>query len=211
MRLEYTFPEEIERRSMEIIESEMGAVEMDPMEKTIVKRVIHTTADFDYLKNMYFSNGAARIGLETLRDGADVITDTNMAKAGINKAALAKLGGKVQCFMSDPEVVDAAKRNGTTRAVAAVEKAARLDKPFIYVCGNAPTALIRLSELINEGALIPALIIAVPVGFVNVVYAKELIMGGTIPNITAKGRKGGSTVAAAIVNALIYRLNEARE
>lgn len=204
MELEYVRPSEIERRSFELIESELGNRVIPEEIKPIVMRAIHTTADFDYYDNLCFSENAVKIALETLRSGAVIVTDTNMAKAGINKAALARLGSEAVCFMSDADVAERAEYDGTTRAAASVDKAAKISKPVIYAVGNAPTALVRLSELISERVFVPALVIGVPVGFVNVVQSKELIMSAGVPYIVARGRKGGSNVAAAICNALIY-------
>lgn len=206
MNLEYVLPNEIEKRSFEIIErelSEMGKP-LNPATKPIVLRAIHATADFDFYDNLKFSDGAVETALSLLKSGAVIVTDTNMAKSGINKAALSRLGCTAECFMSDEDVSAAAALNGTTRACAAVDKAARITEPVIYACGNAPTALIRLSELMEAGEFRPELIIAAPVGFVNVVQSKELIMQSGAPYIAAVGRKGGSTVAAAICNALLY-------
>ena len=138
--------------------------------------------------------------------GATVVTDTNMALAGISKPALQKLGGRALCLMADADVAREAKARGVTRATVSMEHAAKLDGPLIFAIGNAPTALIRLHELIGEGAVKPALVIGVPVGFVNVVESKELFLGGDTPYIIARGRKGGSNVAAAIVNALLYQI-----
>ena len=196
MNLEYVLPEDIERRSFEIIESELHGREFPEKIKPVMYRVIHTTADFDYADNLCFSENAVDAALELLKNGAVIVTDTNMAKAGINKTALAKLGCEALCFMSDPETAEAAKLSGTTRAAASV----------IFACGNAPTALIRLYEHITAGDFSPAFVIGVPVGFVNVVQSKELIMSTGVPHIVARGRKGGSNVAAAIVNALLYML-----
>ncbi len=201
-------PYEIEKRSFEIIEQELGDTKLDPMEKPVIKRVIHTTADFDYVKNLCFSQNAVKIITDALRSGADIVTDTQMARAGINKSVLAGLGSEVHCFMSDADVAEAAKKNGTTRAEASMDKAAGLGNNVIFAIGNAPTALIRLRELIDAGTIKPAAIIAVPVGFVNVVGAKELIMETDVPYIVAKGRKGGSNVAAAICNALLYMIRD---
>ena len=145
-------------------------------------------------------------GIEALRGGCDIVTDTQMAKAGINKTILGKLGGEVHCFMSDPEVAREAKERGVTRAIVSMERAARLPKPCIFAIGNAPTALICLRELINAGKLNPALIVGVPVGFVNVVESKDLILELDTPHIVARGRKGGSNVAAAICNAMLYQI-----
>ena len=199
-------PMDIEKRSFEIITELLGERKLDPENELVIKRVIHTTADFDYADNLVFSEHAVRKGIEALKAGCDIVTDTQMAKSGISKATLAKLGGEVHCFMSDPDVAAEAKARGVTRALVSMEKAARLDKPCIFAIGNAPTALIRIRELIDSGELKPALVIGVPVGFVNVVESKELIIETDVPHIVARGRKGGSNVAAAIVNALLYQI-----
>ena len=206
---EHILPSEIEKRSMEIIESELGDVSaFSDTEKQILKRCIHTTADFDYRENLCFSERAAEKGIEALKDGAVIVTDTQMALSGISKPACASLGCEPCCFMSDSDVAEKAKAQGVTRASVSVDKAAELyaGRKLIYAVGNAPTALIRLHELITGGRFEPALIIGVPVGFVNVVEAKELIMKAGVPYIVARGRKGGSNVAAAIVNAMLYTL-----
>ena len=200
-----TDPNAIEARSMEIIESELTAV-IPEENKAVVKRVIHCTADFDYAENLAFSDGACAVAIEALKDGCDIVTDTNMAKSGINKTAAAKLGCEIHCFMSDPDVAEIAKERGCTRAVASMEKAAKLGKPVIFVVGNAPTALLALRELIDAGTVKPELVIGVPVGFVNILESKDAIMEAGVPYIVAKGRKGGSNVAAAIVNALMYQI-----
>ena len=200
-----TAPDQIEARSMEIIESELSFA-IPEENKAVVKRVIHCTADFDYAENLAFSDGAVKKALAALDRGCRIVTDTQMAKSGINKAAAAKLGCEICCFMSDPDVAETAKERGCTRAVASMEKAAALDGETIFVIGNAPTALLRLRELIDEGKVRPALVIGVPVGFVNILESKEAIMGADVPYIVAKGRKGGSNVAAAIVNALMYQI-----
>ena len=207
IELEQVEPAEIESRSMEIIESELPH-EIDPKLAPIIKRAVHTAADFDYVDNLCFSEDVVDKALEAIKNGACIVTDTNMAKAGINEAELKKHGGEVFCFMSDDDVRDIAKKNGSTRARASMDKAASLDKPLIFAIGNAPTALIRLYELIQEGKLNPELIIGVPVGFVNVVQSKELIMQCDVPYIVARGRKGGSNVAAAISNAVLYILRD---
>lgn len=203
-------PMEIEKRSFEIITEILGTRKLDTENESVIKRVIHTTADFDYVDNLRFSDHAVSKGIEALKAGCHIITDTNMAKAGINKTSLAKLGGEVHCFMSDEDVAEEAKRRGVTRGVVSMEKAGRLQKErglnIIFAIGNAPTALLRLKELYEEGLVIPELIIGVPVGFVNVVESKEEIMDTDIPYIVAAGRKGGSNVAAAICNALIYQI-----
>lgn len=203
--LQQVLPGEIEKRSFEMIGEELGQIRLDPEKEPIIKRVIHTTADFDYLRNLCFSPDAVERGLQALREGATIVTDTQMARSGINKAALAKLGGQALCFMSDPDVAAEAKANGTTRATACMDKAARMGGNLIFAIGNAPTALVRLYELMEEGKIAPRLIIGVPVGFVNVVESKELILSSQAPHIVARGRKGGSNVAAAICNALLYQ------
>lgn len=201
-------PMEIEKRSFEIISSVLADmnVTLDPENEPVIKRVIHTTADFDYVNNLVFSEGAVKKGIEALKSGCDIVTDTQMARSGISKAALSSLGGQAHCFMSDEDVAAEAKARGVTRAAVSMEKAAGLTKPLIFAIGNAPTALIALDELIKAGRLEPELVIGVPVGFVNVVESKELIIASEVPHIVARGRKGGSNVAAAIVNALLYRI-----
>ena len=203
---EYTLPKDIERRSFEIISEELGKMgaSLPRCEADIIKRVIHTTADFGYTDTMRFSNGAVSIARELIVSGADIVTDTNMALAGINRKKLADFGGEAHCFMAEEETARLAEKENVTRAAASVDIASRIKKPLIYVVGNAPTALIRLYELSKEKIWSPAFIIGVPVGFVNVEASKELIMETDIPFIVNRGRKGGSNVAAAIVNALIY-------
>jgi precorrin-8X/cobalt-precorrin-8 methylmutase len=207
-------PLDIERKSFEIIGEGLAerrklqgtnARQLTTEEELVLKRVIHTSADFDYDDNLVFTNDAVACGIEILHAGANIVTDTRMALAGINKQTVQKYGGQAVCYMSDDDVAVAAKSAGTTRATAAVDKAAReLDNP-VFVVGNAPTALIRIVELIEQNKLAPKLIIGVPVGFVNVVESKELLLELDIPCIVARGRKGGSNVAASIVNALIYQ------
>ena len=203
VQLENVKPMDIEKRSFEIITEELGYA-LPKKEAPIIKRCIHTSADFDYAENLCFSEDVVEKALKALKNGACIVTDTQMAKSGINKKALAKYGGEVYCFMSDEDVAETAKKNGTTRATASMDKAAGMDKPLIFAIGNAPTALVRLYELIEDGKLKPELIIGVPVGFVNVVQSKELIMQAEVPYIVAKGRKGGSNIAACICNALLY-------
>ncbi len=213
IELENVKPREIEQRSFEIITQELGEknAQLIPGTELIVKRCIHTSADFEYADQLCFSEGAVDRALEALRSGASIVTDTQMAMAGINKRSLAKFGGRVFNFMSDEDVALAAKQRGCTRAAVCMEKAAAMGEPLIYAVGNAPTALIRLYELMEEGKAAPALIIGVPVGFVNVVQSKELIMQQSIaPYIVARGRKGGSNIAACICNALLYMLDEGR-
>ena len=204
IKLEQVAPKEIEARSFEIITQELGDTVLAPGTEAIVKRCIHTSADFDYAENLCFSEGAVEKALAALRGGASIVTDTQMAKAGINKKILGGYGGQVHCFMSDEDVAEAAKEKGCTRAAASMEKAAAMGGDLIFAIGNAPTALVRLYELIKEGKIHPRLIIGVPVGFVNVVASKELIMELDVPYIVAKGRKGGSNIAACICNALLY-------
>lgn len=199
-------PMDIERRSFEIITELLGDRVLDPKNELVIKRAIHTTADFDYADNLVFSEGAVAKGIEALKRGCDIVTDTQMAKSGINKTILGKLGGAVHCFMSDPDVAEEAKSRGITRAIVSMERAAALPGSCIFAIGNAPTALIALHELIEAGKLSPALIIGVPVGFVNVIESKELIIASDVPHIVARGRKGGSNVAAAICNALLYQI-----
>lgn len=206
-QMEYQKPMEIENRSMEIIQAELGETSLPEPELCVLRRVIHTTADFDYAKNLVFSPHAVERALDALRNGAHIVTDTNMALAGINKTSLHHLGGKAHCFMADPDVAAEAKARGVTRAVVSMEHACRLDVPLIFAVGNAPTALVRLDQLIEEKQIKPELIIGVPVGFVNVVEAKEQILAQQeVPCIVARGRKGGSNVAAAVCNALLYQL-----
>ena len=204
--IEQIKPMDIEKRSFEIITELLGERKLNPENELVIKRVIHTTADFDYADNLVFSPHAVQKGIEALRGGCDIVTDTQMAKAGINKTILGKLGGEVHCFMSDSDVAAEAKERGITRAIVSMERAAKLSKPCIFAIGNAPTALISLYEQIQAGTLHPALIVGVPVGFVNVVESKELILDLEVPHIVARGRKGGSNVAAAICNALLYQI-----
>ncbi len=206
MKIEHILPADIEKRSMEIIEDELGEIQLPPTEKQIIKRVIHTSADFEYARTLRFSPDAVERGLAALRQGCTIVTDTNMAYMGISKRGLDTLHSTKVCFMADEDVARMAKEQGTTRAVACMDKACTIDGPLIIAVGNAPTALLRLDELILANKIHPDLIIGVPVGFVNVVYAKDIIMQSGVPYIVAKGRKGGSTIAAAICNALIYTL-----
>lgn len=201
--------QDIEKQSMEIIESELGNISgFSDAEKTILKRVIHTTADFDYVKNLIFSENAVKSGIEALKNKAVIVTDTNMALSGISKPALKTLDCEAYCFMGDSDVAIKAKQLDTTRAVVSMDKACEkfTDRNIIFAVGNAPTALIRIHQLISEGKVKPSLVIGVPVGFVNVVQSKEIIMTDNIPYIVAKGRKGGSTIATAVCNALLYQI-----
>lgn len=204
IELEHVRPGDIEKRSMEIIASELGR-ELDSINAPVIRRVIHTTADFDYADNLVFTHDAVERGVAALKGGCDIVTDTTMALSGINKRVLGRFGGQVRNYIADPEVAAQAKARGITRSAVSMEFAARLQKPLIFAIGNAPTALVRLYELIESGEMVPpALVIGVPVGFVNVVEAKELILTLDTPAIVARGRKGGSNVAAAVCNALLY-------
>lgn len=197
-------PEEIERASMAVIEREMGDWTGPEENLPVLKRVIHTTADFDFVRNLVFSPEAVRLGREALRRGVTVVTDTAMAASGISKPSAARWNVPVVCRMADPDVRDEALRRGVTRAVVSMERAVEETPDAIFAIGNAPTALIRLCELVREGAARPSLVIGVPVGFVNVVESKEILVGTDVPHIAAMGRKGGSPVASTIVNALLY-------
>ncbi|HJB56893.1 MAG TPA: precorrin-8X methylmutase [Candidatus Flavonifractor intestinipullorum] len=205
IHLQRVAPAEIEARSMEIITRELGARTFPPEELPVILRCIHTSADFDYADNLVFSPGAVARGVEALRSGCTIVTDTQMARAGINKRVLEGFGGQAVCFMSDPDVAAQAKARGETRATVSMERAAALSGPVILALGNAPTALVRACQLMEEGKLRPELVIGVPVGFVNVVESKELLLSMDAPHIVARGRKGGSNIAAAICNALLYQ------
>lgn len=207
-RLELVPPREIENRSFEIIGEELQqrGITIPAEQESVTKRVIHTSADFEYAQTMCYSENAIAIARNLIRQGADIVTDTNMAMSGINKKMLAKFGGEVHCFMADEDVAAEAKARQVTRASVCMEKASKINKPVIFAIGNAPTALVSLYEMIQAGTYRPAFVIGVPVGFVNVEAAKELIMETDVPYIVNRGRKGGSNVAAAICNALIYGL-----
>ena len=213
MTPQHHLPADIERTSISIITRELDELGLTPPPETaaVVKRVIHTTADFDYAKNLSFTPGAVQAAVRALQRGAVIVTDTNMALAGISRPGLAKLGCEAVCYMADPAVAEAAKQAGTTRAVAAMHRAAREHPGAILAVGNAPTALLTIAEEIEAG-LRPALVIGVPVGFVNVVESKERLFAVCaahgVPAIVAMGRKGGSNVAAAICNALLYSAAE---
>lgn len=201
-------PMEIEKNSMATIVKELNGRTWPEPQFSVIKRCIHTSADFDYADNLCFSEDACAKAQEAIKRGASIVTDTNMAAAGINKKKLAQYGGKVYCFMADEDVAKEAKEKGCTRAAICMERGAKLSGEVIFAIGNAPTALIRLYELIEEGKISPALIIGAPVGFVNVVESKELIMEANVPYIVPKGRKGGSNIAATICNALLYTMPE---
>ena len=206
--VEFVLPGEIEGRSFAIITKELEerGIVIPKEQEPVTKRVIHTSADFGYADTLTFSENAVEIAKHLIRTGADIVTDTNMALSGVNKKVLEAHGGMAHCFMADEEVAGEAKERKVTRAVVSMEHAAKLDKPVIFAIGNAPTALIRLYELICDGVYRPAFIIGVPVGFVNVEVAKEMILHTDVPCIVNRGRKGGSNVAAAICNALLYEV-----
>ncbi len=209
IKLEKVLPMDIERRSFEIIESELPHP-IDPELAPIIKRCVHTSADFDYVDNLCFSQGVLERAKAAIKKGAVIVSDTTMVQSGINKRELAVYGGEACCFIADPDVAQAARENGTTRSYASMQKASKLDRPVIFAIGNAPTALVEIANLIDEGVMKPELVIGVPVGFVNVVQSKELIMTKDVPYIVARGRKGGSNIAACIVNALLYMLKAER-
>jgi precorrin-8X/cobalt-precorrin-8 methylmutase len=197
-------PEEIEANSFRIIEAEAADHGRPEAEWQVLRRVIHTSADFEYVRTLIFSDGALEKGVAALQSGAGIITDTTMALSGINKTRLAPFGCKVSCHVADPDVAELARREGITRSVAAMRKAASDPAISIFAIGNAPTALFELLRLIREGQLSPALIIGLPVGFVGAEESKNILVAGgyNVPFITNIGRKGGSNVAAAVVNAL---------
>lgn len=206
--VEFVLPGDIEGRSFAIITKELAerGIVIPEEQEPVTKRVIHTSADFGYADTLTFSENAVAVAKSLIRNGADIVTDTNMALSGINKKVLETYGGMAHCFMADEEVAKEAKERRVTRAVISMEHAAKLDKPVVFAVGNAPTALIRLYELISDGIYRPAFIIGVPVGFVNVEVAKEMILHTDVPCIVNRGRKGGSNVAAAICNALLYEV-----
>ena len=204
VHLQRVAPADIEARSMELIGQELGGRTFPADQAPVIKRCIHTSADFDYADNLAFSPGAVARGLEAIRGGCTIVTDTQMAWSGVNKRVLEKFGGRAVCFMADPDVAAQAKARGVTRAAVSMERAAGLEGTVVLAVGNAPTALVRAWELMGEGKFSPALVIGVPVGFVNVVESKQLILESPVPHIVARGRKGGSNIAAAICNALLY-------
>ena len=208
--IEYVRPQDIEKRSFAIISKELEekGIVLSKEQELVTKRAIHTSADFDYAKTMTYSAHAVGIAKKLIQNGADIVTDTNMALAGVSKKELAKYGGEAHCFMAEEEVAKIAKERGVTRAAVSMEKAAQIEKPVIFAIGNAPTALIELYEMIQSGKYRPAFIIGVPVGFVNVEAAKDLILKTDVPYIINRGRKGGSNIAAAICNALLYELRD---
>ncbi len=208
MNYENIRPDEIEKKSFEIITKELeeAGISIDEKNAFVTKRCIHTSADFEYATTLSFSPGAVDEMKRLIASGAVIVTDTNMALAGINKKKLAAYGGEAMCFMADDDVAAEAKERGITRAAVSMEKAAKLGRDVIFAIGNAPTALIRLHEMMEEGIFTPKFVIGVPVGFVNVVWAKELFLGSDVPYISNRGRKGGSNIAAAICNAILYNM-----
>ena len=207
IQLEHVLPADIEKTSFSIIARELAEKEIFLPEELapIIMRVIHTTADFEYAQTLKFSPNVVEIIKNAVLNGADIVTDTNMALAGINKKTLAKFGGEAHCFMADEDVAKQAKELNLTRASVSMKRAAQIQKPVVFAIGNAPTALVELCSLMQDGFK-PVAVIGVPVGFVNVVPAKEMIMASGVPYIVNEGRKGGSTVAAAICNAILYNL-----
>lgn len=208
--IEHIAPADIEKESFRILTEELAGmgVVLSGDTAPVIKRCIHTTADFDYASTLVFSEGATDRIKDLIRSGAHIVTDTNMALSGINKRELSRYGGDARCYMADEDVAAEARARGVTRATVSMERAMKLDGPVIYVIGNAPTALITLSEMHDAGIYDPAFVIGVPVGFVNVEAAKELIIGSDIPHIVNRGRKGGSNVAAAICNAILYMMRD---
>ncbi|MBB6214601.1 precorrin-8X/cobalt-precorrin-8 methylmutase [Anaerosolibacter carboniphilus] len=199
-------PHEIEERSFEIITEELGDKTFPEEIGRIIKRIIHTTADFQYADITVISPTAIQSAKDAIAKGVSIVTDTQMAKSGINKMKLKKYGGDVHCFISDEDVALRAKEKGITRAMVSMEKAIADEKNQIFVIGNAPTALFELKRFIEEGAVKPALVVGVPVGFVGATESKEALEALDVPYILTRGRKGGSTVAAAIINAILYMM-----
>ena len=198
-----TNPHDIEAKSMEIIAQQANLSAFSEQEQQIVKRVIHTTGDFDYQRLVAITPGAIDSGIEAIQSGCRIVTDTQMAFAGINKRALEKANCRINCYIAHDDVRKIAETQGITRAMAAVDFALQ-DGVDIFVIGNAPTALFRLAERIEQTGLAPELVIGVPVGFVGAAESKEAFRRLNVPSITTIGTKGGSNVAAAIMNALIY-------
>ncbi len=208
MEIENIRPEDIERRSFEIIDSELKkrGLSIDKKHEHIIKRCIHTSADFDYAESLYFSEGVVERIAETIKKGCCIITDTKMAQAGINKTRLELFGSGTMCFISSDDVAKSAKERGLTRSFVAMEKALILEKPVIFVVGNAPTALFSIIKMYQEERFTPEAVIGAPVGFVNVEASKEKLIESGIPCIVNRGRKGGSNIAACIVNAIQYKM-----
>ena len=199
-------PHKIEERSFEIITEELGHINMPDEYASIIKRVVHTSADFEYAKLTEISDNALESAYNALKEGCKIYADTNMIVSGVSKPALKKLNSEIHCLVADPAVAKEAKERGITRSIVGIDKAADDKDTKIYVIGNAPTALVRICELINEGKINPALVIGVPVGFVGAAESKEMIREMGVPYIIVNGRKGGSTIAVAIMNAIMYNL-----
>lgn len=208
MKIENIKPDQIETRSFEIITEILGDRELDPRYEAVIKRCIHTSADFEYADSLYFTDGVIERIQSAIKGGAYIVTDTKMAQAGINKRRIEKYGGEVLCFIGDADVAAEAKERGVTRSLVSMEKASRLDRPVIFAIGNAPTALLSIYDLVKGGKLDPVAVVGVPVGFVNVVESKERIIELGVPSIVARGRKGGSNIAAAIINAIQYKIED---
>ena len=208
MKIENVKPADIEKRSFEIIAEtlEETGIDIDERYAHIIKRCIHTSADFDYARTMFFSEGVEEKIASVIRDGGYIVTDTRMAQSGINKKRIEAWGGKVLCFIGDEDVAERAAKEGLTRSYVSMEKAAELDRPVMFAIGNAPTALIAICQLFEEGKLKPEAVVGAPVGFVNVVAAKKLLISSGISCIVPRGRKGGSNIAAAIINAVQYNM-----
>lgn len=206
MKIENIKPDQIEAKSFEIITETLGERKLDPRYDLIIKRCIHTSADFEYADSMYFSDGVVEKVKEAIKAGATIVTDTRMAQSGINKKRIEGYGGKVLCFIGDEDVAKEAKERGLTRSFVSMEKASKIEGPVIFAIGNAPTALFSICELAAAGKLNPVAVVGVPVGFVNVVESKETLIESGIPAIVARGRKGGSNIAAAIINAMQYQI-----
>jgi precorrin-8X/cobalt-precorrin-8 methylmutase len=204
--IEIVNPGDIEKRSFEMITEILGEKEFPPFHEKIIKRVIHTTADFDFAETLKISETAVLKAFEAIKAGCNIVTDTKMASVGINKKSFSRFGGQIVCYMDDEAVALEAKERNVTRASVCMEKAANDRNNKIFAVGNAPTALIRLVELIHEGVISPSLVIGVPVGFVNVIESKELLKTTGVPCIISEGRKGGSNIAAAIVNAILLMM-----
>lgn len=207
-------PQKIEAESFEIIQ---GIIDQEfpgyefrsPQEEKIIKRVIHTSADFDYLQNLAFTHEVVAVLEQFLQQGKGTIfTDTTMALSGINKRVLDRLGIRYECYIADAEVEKIAKEKGITRSMAGIQQAALVEGPKVFVLGNAPTAIFKILEMVEAGDLTVTAVVGAPVGFVGAAESKEALYHSQLPTIVARGRKGGSNVAAAIVNALLYQLAE---
>lgn len=199
-------PKKIEEKSFEIILSELGEHNFNQRELKIVQRVIHTTADFEYSKLIDIHENAIDILMDELRKGKKIYADTNMVMAGVNKKKLKEFNSRIYNFVHDDDIYEIAKSKGITRSMASIEKAARDKDTTIFAIGNAPTAIFKLLELYNEGIVNPKLVIGVPVGFVGASESKEMLRKSGIPYIVINGRKGGSPVAATIINAIMYQM-----